>query len=39
MLELIFGIILGAVFSDFWRFLFVQARRWVRSYMAKSSTS
>lgn len=37
MLELIIGIIIGATFSDFWRFIFIQTRKWVRSYMAKNS--
>ena len=38
MLELFIGIILGATFSDFWRFIFIQCRKWMRDYMAKSST-
>ena len=38
MLELIIGVILGATFSDFWRFIFIQARKWIRSYMAKNAT-
>ncbi len=37
MLELIIGIIIGATFSDFWRFIFIQARKWVRDYMAKNA--
>ena len=37
MLELIIGIIIGATFSDFWRFIFIQARKWVRGYMAKNA--
>jgi len=36
MLELIIGIIIGATFSDFFRLLFIQARKWIRSYMAKN---
>jgi len=38
MLELMIGIIIGATFSDFWRFIFIQARKWIRGYMAKNST-
>jgi len=37
MLELIIGIIIGATFSDFWRFIFIQSRQWIRKYMAKNS--
>jgi len=37
MLELFIGIIIGATFSDFWRFIFIQARKWVRGYMAKNA--
>jgi hypothetical protein len=36
MLELIIGIIIGATFSDFWRFIYVQSRNWIRKYMAKN---
>lgn len=38
MLELIIGIVIGATFSDFWRFAFVQARDWLRKYMDKNAT-
>ncbi len=37
MLELIIGIIIGATFSDFWRFIYVQSRKWIRTYMSKNS--
>jgi len=37
MLELILGIVIGATFSDFWRFIFIQARTWIRGYMAKNT--
>lgn len=38
MLELIIGIVIGATFSDFWRFIYVQCRRFMRKYMAKNTT-
>lgn len=37
MLELIIGIIIGATFSDFWRYIYLQARRFIRNYMAKKT--
>lgn len=38
MLELIIGIVIGAAFSDFWRFIYVQTRNWVRNYMTENNT-
>jgi hypothetical protein len=38
MLELIVGIVLGATFADFWKYLYQVARKRIAIYMRENKT-